>query len=356
MRSLTAKVCWHGGITIKKVLILLLVIIFTNVPFATAGNQDQQNLSETAPAAIGSEKAGWVGQTVTFLNGKMHQKVGYIFLYLHPGEELSGIDQVLLAKKLSGKSYKITGLYALKLSSATSYFWRLLSVDNNQILWVKDNKTRLMSEEPFALPQEIAAENQLIGSMNELKNKNIWLNKNMLSPGDVSAKVNHLEHFIIKGFESAGPYSQTYLLTLTNDDNETVQWKIGINSGKPVYNHGLFWDQYNKTFYGKDPSESYPNWQPESWQKIKQQKVVLGWDKKMVEMSWGQPLIITQDFTVRKNRAEIWEYEGQRYLYFKKDQLVNILIPKPSSAGKTVKTDKTAANSGLMSVAEAQVD
>ena len=308
----------------KTLLASLLLFLACMMPAAAAAEPPAGPMQVSADQ-VWPEKAGWIGQKALFLPAKIYQNVSFLFLYQEPTAAISGVDQLSLGKRLFGKTLTIKGLYSLKKDAATEYYWYLAADTGTQVVWLKDRQDKLLADQPFALETEISQEKRQMEQMAALSGLIVWNNRNLVSSFSKDGSAEHLAPLTIHEFHSNGPFSETYRLTLTQEDGSTLDWTVGLGTTPPVYDHKQFYDLLQKSFYLKDPFATHPDWSKSRWTAIKARKVAVGMNQDMVDLSWGAAKQITKG----KKGTETWEYPDSRFLFFKDKTLITIKVPKP---------------------------
>lgn len=318
---------------------LLFVVLLTILAFSLSpsyGECAAQITVERVDAKVmGKDKAELIGQSVTVFPSRLHQSVGYLFLYEKPAADVSGVSQLEFARSIAGKEFVVDGLFSVHNGVKSDYYWKIVSLADKSVVWVKDNRERLLADEPFVLAADVEQDKLAMQAAEAIVNQQVWVNLNVTGRTDFVGKIDHLEHLIVTAFKSTGPFSDQYVISFLKDDGTTVEWKVGYRSAIPVYNHKSFLSLYRSGYYANDPVNVHPGWTQQEWQAIKLRKIIVGWSKELVDMSWGKPIKITggnnkTGSSKNKNSGqEVWEYDGQRYLKFKDNVLVSIRIPKP---------------------------
>jgi hypothetical protein len=313
----------------KTLLGILLILLSCLTPVAAAPLP--AGLTEVSAAQVWPNKISWIGQKAVFLPAKMYQNVSYLFLYQDPTAALSGVDQLSLGKSLLGKTLTIKGLYKLKKDAATEYYWYLAADSGNPAVWLKDSQDTTLGDQPFALETEVAKEKIWIDKLAALQGITVWNNCNIVTSFAKSGSAEHLAPLTIHEFRSDGPFSEKYQLLFTKEDGSLLDWTIGLGTTPPAYNHQQFYELLKKSFYLKSPYDAHPGWSADRWTAIRARKIAVGMDQEMVILSWGA----AKQVEGLKDHTEIWEYYGNRFLFFKDKALIKIKVPKPPGAKDT---------------------
>ena len=341
----------------KKIALGIFLLVLGCLSPVAAADTAPVTLRQVNVAQIWPNKAGWLGQKAVLVPAKLYQTVSFLFLYDQPGALPSGVDQLSLGRRLSGKEYVVKGLFEQKAAKTTEYFWCLTGDGALPALWVKDNQDRTLSDQPFALESEMAGEKQAAEKLAKLTGLTIWSNKNKAVVFDQKALADHLEPLVIRTVRSDGPFGENYSLQLAREDNSLLLWKAGFGSNPSVYSLQQFYDLLQKNFYMTSPFDAHPTWSQDTWTAIKSRKVALGWNQEMVDLSWGA----ARETTKEKDGSETWEYPDRHFLTFKNDIVTKIKIPAPPPVkdGKPQSNQPKGIDSNLKEVPEAffpQVD
>lgn len=324
---------------VKKFLVLLIALFAVNspafaapqqAPAAQAGQSVQgQPVLSAAPAW--PAKADWVGQQATIVPAKLYASASYLLIFPEPGQDISGVDQLFLARKHIGQTFAIQGLHKLeKKGAATQYFWKLAGKDG-AVLWVRDYPEAAPSALPFALSGEIEAEKQVIAEINSLVGATLWIDRNLIPAAELTAKVSHLSPLTVTAFKSAGPFSEAYSLAFRREDGTPVVWTVAPTGARAAFSNSQFYGLIRSGFMRHEPQTLFPHWTQEDWRIVRAQEVRVGWDRDKVILSWGQPQ--TAPMLVPSGPEEDsyeWRY-GKYHLYFRNNQLMKIKIPDPAS-------------------------
>lgn len=324
----------------KLILTLLAALLIAPAalaqPTPTTKSTPTTQPAPAVPAAVRASalwphKADWVGRQATIFPARLYATASYLLLYPQPGQELSGVDQLALGRRLAGRTFTIQGLYELKKAKAISeYYWLLTSPQEK--VWVRDTRESQTAALPFALDSEIAADAKKISELSALADATVWIDRNRTRPGDLSAPVGHLAPLTVVAFKSAGPFSDIYTLTLQQEDGTPLVWTVKTTgSGATAYSNGQFAALFAKNFYRQEPRTLFPRWAEHLWPLIAAREIRVGWDKEMVLMSWGDPDKKTEKIEEGPNKGlEKWQYPGSHHLYFRDKLLVKIKLPDPA--------------------------
>ncbi|MDT8903113.1 hypothetical protein [Anaeroselena agilis] len=331
------------------ILIALAVFLPASVPARSApapappaqADKEKPVLSAIAPWPA---KAAWVGQQATIVPAKLYASSSYLLIFRDPDQDMSGVDQLFLARKNIGQIFTVQGLYKLaKKGAAARYFWRLDSKDGT-VLWIRDYPEVTLSGLPFALDSEIEAEKRAIAEINSLVGNTIWIDRNYIPPKELTADVAHLAPLTVTAFKSAGPFSEAYALSLRREDGSPVVWTIAPTGVRAAFSNSQFYGMIRSGFMRHNPQTLFPHWPQDDWQLIRDQEIRAGWDKDKVLMSWGEPKmppVLVPDGS-EEDMYE-WRY-GNYYLYFKNNVLLKIKIPDPAYV--PAKADDKSASGG----------
>ncbi|MDR7868035.1 MAG: hypothetical protein RIN56_14660 [Sporomusaceae bacterium] len=337
----------------KKLLILLIALFFVHSPAFSApqqppaaqSGQTVQEQPVLSPAPAWPAKAAWVGQQATVVPAKLYASASYLLIFSEPGKDTSGIDQLFLARKHIGQTFTIQGLHKLtKKGAITQYFWKLTGKDG-AVLWVRDYPDVELSGLPFALASEIEAENQAIAEINSLVGATLWIDRNFIPAGELTAKVSHLAPLTVTAFKSAGPFSEAYSLAFRQADGAPVVWTVAPTGVRAAFSNRQFFGMIRSGFMRHEPQTLFPHWTQEDWRLVRAQEIRVGWDREKVILSWGEPR--TAPMLVPSGPEEDayeWRY-GKYYLYFRKNVLTKIKIPDPAAVNQKPgdkKSDKDA--------------
>ncbi len=316
------------------VLIIMSAVLSPALPAAAGPGQ--------APAAVAPwpGKAAWIGQQATIYPAKLYASASYLLLFRQPGEEMSGVDQLALGRKLAGQTFVMSGLYRLPTAAEPKYYWQLTGPGGTAV-WVKDTAGGPLAALPFALAGEIAAENKAIGELNALVGATLWVNRNLFAPAELPA-VGHLDPLTVAGFKSAGPFSDTYALDLRQEDGSPVVWTAATTGRRAAYGNVHFAALVTKNFFRQDPVTLFPHWPGQLWPLIRAREIRPGWEREMVLMSWGDPETSAKVAEGPEKDLEEWRY-GNYHLYFRDKLLEKIKIPDPAAVEKTPPDDQKAA-------------
>lgn len=332
-----------------KKLLLLTAFLLLLAPTAFA---------QPIPAspALWPHKADWAGRPAVIFPAKLYATASYLLLYRQPGEELSGVEQLALGRRLAGRAFTVQGLYELKKPGADPRHYWLLAAPGEQV-WVRDTKDTPLANLPFALDSEINAENKKIAELTALAGATVWIDANRVAAADLSAPLGHLSPLTVVAFKSTGPFSDVYTLTLQPTEGAPVVWAVKITGGQAAaYSNAQFAALLARSFFRQEPRTLFPHWAEHLWPLVAAREVRVGWDKEMALMSWGDPDKVEKAAKGPDKDLEIWQYAGNRHLYFKDKLLVKIKIPDPAAKPGTTKpagTPKTPDDDGLMEVQSA---
>lgn len=311
------------------ILLLLAALLFPALPI----------LAEPEPAELSAvtpwpQKADWVGQQAAIIPAKLNASASYLLVFPKPGQDISGVDQLFLARKYIGQSFTIEGLYQQQTKRAAAYYWRLVGPEGSTV-WVRDYPAGQLSALPFALPSEFDAENKVIAELTSLAGTTVWINRNLITASELSTDVGHLEPLTITAFKSNGPFSDTYSLAFRQANGEPVVWELKPAGKRAAFSTSQFYALVQQDLYRQDPQDQFPLW-ADIWPLIKAREIRVGWDREMVLMSWGTPTSVEKVLKGPEKGLERWGY-GSNHLYFEGKQLAKIKIP--DSAGKDKNSD-----------------
>ncbi len=322
----------------KKLLILLVFITAALSPaLPAAAGPGQAGLTAVAPWP---GKADWIGQSATIYPAKLYASASYLLIFRQPGEDISGVDQLALSRKLAGQTFVINGLYKLPAAGEAKYYWQLTGPGGGAV-WVKDSADGPLAALPFALRSEIAAENMAIDELNALAGATLWVNRNLFAPGELPG-IGHLAPLTVAGFKSAGPFSDTYVLTLRQEDGSPAVWTAAATGRRTAYGNVHFAALVAKNFFRQDPTTLFPHWAESLWPLVRAREIRTGWDREMVLMSWGDPEKSEKVAKGPEKGLEEWRY-GSYHLYFRDKLLEKIKLPDPAAVKKALPGDKSAA-------------
>lgn len=335
----------------KKFFVVLTALCALHSPaFSAPANTPAAPAAQTAEAKavlsaaqVWPNKAAWVGQQAAFVPAKLNASASYLLIFQQPGQDISGIDQLHLARKAIGKPFTIQSLYKLeKQGAVTQYFWQLAAKDGG-VLWVKDYSDVALSALPFALEHEIDTEKRAIAEIGALVGNTLWIDRNYIPKGELSAAVGHLVPLTVTAFKSAGPFSETYALALKQEDGTPVVWTVAPTGQRAAFSNEQFFGMIRSGFMRHDPQTFFPHWSPEDLRLIRNQEIRVGWDREKVLVSWGEPRLAPVPIGYGPEEDMYEARYGKYYLYFKNDKLMKIKTPDPAFADKTT-ADKPAKN------------
>jgi hypothetical protein len=319
----------------KKLLLILFTVSAVLCPTLPA-------LAGPTAVAPWPGKTNWIGQQATVYPAKLYASASYLLLFRQPGEDMPGVDQLALGRELVRQTFTINGLYRLTTAGEAKYYWKLAG-PAGRVVWVKDRADGLLAALPFALGSEIAAENKAIGELNALVGATLWVNRNLFAPAELPAAVGHLAPVTVTGFKSAGPFSDTYVLTLRQEDGSPAVWTAATTGRRTAYGNVHFAALVAKNFFRQDPTTLFPHWAENLWPLIRAREIRTSWDREMVLMSWGDPDKSEKITKGPEKGLEEWRY-GSYHLYFRDKLLAKIKIPDPAAdktaAGETKPSDK----------------
>lgn len=331
----------------KKVIIALLALCAVHAPTfaapapapAVPAAQTGHEKAALAAAEVWPGKADWIGQQAIIVPAKLNASASYLLVFPQPGQDISGIDQLCIARRHIGKTFTIQGLYKFGTKQAApQYYWRLAAKDGG-VLWVKDNSDVALPALPFALEREIEAEKRAIAAIGALVGKTIWIDRNFILKGELTAPVGHLAPLTVAAFKAAGPFSETYTLDLRQADGAPVAWTVAPTGPRAAFSAVQFYGMLESGFLRQDPQTLFPHWSPEEWQLIRAQEIRVGWEREKVRMSWGPAQV------AEGPEEDMYEARyGKYYLYFKNDRLMKIKTPDPASAADTSAGKPTKGN------------
>ncbi|GEM_PF-5779884 len=313
-----------------------IVIIVTALFMITASVAAQP--STLTPIDAWPQKADWVGQQATVYPAKLYDTASYLLVFQQPGLAVSGADQLSFARTLAGQIFTIKGLFKLTGKSGDEYYWQLAGAGGKTV-WVKDTPDDPLALLPFALKSEIAAEDTAAAALTALVGTPVWINRNLVAAPDLTAAVGHLAPLTIAGFKSAGPFSDTYSLTLRQADGAEIVWSLKTSSARAVYSNRQFLARVEKSFFRQNPQALFPHWGENIWSLVRAREIRVGWDREMVLMSWGDPDTAEKVTTGPDRGLERWRY-GSTNLYFRGKLLAKIKIPDPALANVKTAKDK----------------
>jgi hypothetical protein len=344
---------------LKKIFAVLIMLCAVHAPaFSapadTAAAPTVQEKAVLSAAPVWPDKAAWVGQQATLVPAKLNVSASYLLIFQQPGQDMSGIDQLHLARKHLGKPFIIEGLYKLeKKKAVTRYFWRLAAKDGG-VLWVRDYPDVALSALPFALEREIAAEKRAMAEIGALVGNTVWIDRNYIPKAELTAAVDHLAPLTVTAFKSTGPFSEAYTLDLKQADGTPVAWTVAPAGQRAAFSNEQFYGMIRSGFMRHDPQTLFPHWSPEDWRLISGQEIRVGWEREKVLMSWGEPRLAPA-LVAKGPEEDMYEARyGKYYLYFKNDKLMKIKTPDPAVTGK--KADTKAAPAGKTSSREGNKD
>lgn len=321
----------------KKFLILLIALFFVHSPAFSAPQQPAQSgqTGQERPALSAAPawpaKAAWVGQQATVVPAKIYASASYLLIFREPGKDISGVDQLFLARKHIGQTFTIQGLHQLTQKGATTqYFWKLTGTDGT-VLWVRDYPEAELTGLPFALAGEIEAEKRVIAEITSLVGTTLWIDRNLIPAAELTAPVSHLDPLTVTAFKSAGPFSEAYSLSLRREDGTPVVWTVAPTGARAAFSNSQFYGMIRSGFMRHEPQTLFPHWTQEDWQLVRAQEIRVGWDREKVIMSWGQPQAAPAPVTSGPEKDSYeWRYGNYR-LYFLNNQLKKIKFPDPAS-------------------------
>jgi hypothetical protein len=339
---------------VKKFLILLIALFAVHssafsasqqAPAAQAGQTGQEQPALSAAPAWPA-KAAWVGQLATVVPAKLYASASYLLIFREPGKDMSGVDQLFLARKHIGQTFTIQGLHKLeKKGAATQYFWKLAGKDGT-VLWVRDYPDVELTGLPFALASEIEAEKQAIAEINSLVGATLWIDRNLIPAAELTANVNHLAPLTVTAFKSAGPFSEAYSLAFRQEDGTPVVWTVAPTGARAAFSNSQFYGMIRSGFMRHEPQTLFPHWPEADWQLVRAQEIRVGWDREKVILSWGNPETAPTVVTSGPEEDSYeWRY-GKYRLYFRNNQLKKIKIPDPASATQKPGGDKKDEKAG----------
>lgn len=340
----------------KKILILMIALLFVHSPAFSAPQQPLPAQPAMSAAPVWPAKAAWVGQQATIVPAKLYASASYLLIFREPGKDISGVDQLFLARKHSGQPFTIQGLHQLtKKGAITQYFWKLTGKDG-AVLWVRDYPNTGLTGLPFALASEIAAEKQVIAEINSLVGATLWIDRNLIPAAELTANVSHLAPLTVTAFKSAGPFSEAYSLAFRREDGTPVVWAVAPTGARAAFSNNQFYGIIRSGFMRHEPQTLFPHWTQEDWQLVRAQEIRVGWDREKVIMSWGQPQ--TAPMLVSSGPEEDsyeWRYGNYR-LYFLNNHLNKIKIPDPASVTQKTGGDKKSKQDGpkMLEITEAK--
>lgn len=312
--------------------IITVIIIFTFMASAAA------QPSTLTPVGAWPQKADWVGQQATVYPAKLYDTASYLLVFRQPGLAVSGADQLSFARALAGQIFTIKGLFKLTGKSGAEYYWQLAGA-GGKTAWVKDTPDGQLALLPFALQSEIAAEDTAAAALTALAGTPVWINRNLVAAPDLTAAVGHLAPLTIAGFKSAGPFGDTYSLTLRQADGAEIVWSLKTSGARTVYSNRQFLARVEKSFFRQNPQALFPHWAETIWPLVRAREIRVGWDREMVLMSWGDPDTAEKVAEGPDRGLERWRY-GSTNLYFRDKLLAKIKIPDPALANVKPAKDK----------------
>lgn len=331
---------------LKKIFVLLIALFALHsqafsAPQQAPAAQAVQEQPVLSAAPVWPAKAAWVGQQATIVPAKLYASSSYLLIFPEPGKDMSGVDQLFLARKHIGRTFTIQGLHKLaKKGAATQFFWQLTGKDGT-VLWVRDYPEVALSALPFALGSELEAERQAIAEISALVGAALWIDRNYIPTGELTADVGHLTPLTVTAFKSAGPFSEAYSLSFRREGGTPVVWTVAPTGARAAFSNGQFYGMIRSGFMRHDPRTLFPHWTEAEWQLVRAQEIRVGWDREQVIMSWGEPR--TAPALVPSGPEEDsyeWQY-GKYRLYFRNNKLAKIKIPDPAAEAMKPAGDKT---------------
>lgn len=220
--------------------------------------------------------------------------------------------------EITGHIFNIEGYYLIIDSNGFSSFyrpcWRLVDIDNNNVIWVQIYSSSL-NRYSFRSANELNRVLQGVDALRSYINKTLWYNRKSGYSYKMHGNLQHLEEVKIKDIS----YDNGELvITIQRNDGMVFEWKepsvlkneYGVIPGE---------DLITKTFLTENPYEKY-NWSNDVWEAIKNYKIFIGWNKEQCILSLGEPRKINRTVGTW-GTYEQWVY-NDKYVYFENDELV----------------------------------